>query len=161
MKKALSVILSVLVIFSMFGMVAAAAPEGYVNTGLVTIEFQVDGVVYKTIKTEPELNFVNRVVAGGDAELGIPEKASTETTRYIFECWRNKANDHETQTGNIPAVQKDNEGYYPQKVVYEAVFAEEDIIENQTFWAFVQSIFARINMIFEYFAKVFEGVFTF
>ena len=147
MKKALSVILSVLVIFSMLGMVAGAAED------LVTVTFMVDGVVYREIKTAPGLNFVNRVVAGGDAELGVPEKASTETTRYIFECWRNDANGHETQTGNIPAAYEDT--------VYEAVFVKEDIVENQTFWAFVQSIFARINMIFEYFAKVFEGVFTF
>ena len=38
---------------------------------------------------------------------------------------------------------------------------KETIKESQTFWSFVQSVFARINAIFEYFAEVFKGIFNF
>ncbi len=146
MKKALSIILSVLVIFSMFSMVAAAADED-----LVTVKFMVEGKVYKEIRVVPGQNFVHRIVEGGDAELGIPTKAPTETTEYIFKFWKNEANGHETSAANVPVATEDT--------VYVAVFAEQEIVENQSLWAFVRTIFERINMIFEYFARVFEGIF--
>ncbi len=164
MKKALSIILSVLVIFSMFSMAVSAADSDVPGEkeGIVTVKFVVDGVLYKEIKVMPGVTFNHYLIEGGVAELGTPTKASTETTRYIFKCWKNEADGTEGQAGNIPAVPVAKEGEAQiTEVTYTAVFVEEDIVENQTFWAFIQTIFERINMIFEYFAKVFEGVFEF
>ena len=161
MKKALSVILSVLVIFSMFGVAAAAADDD----GLVTVKFVIreegkEDVVLRQLQVAPGLNFVDRIVAGGDAEVGVPTKESTDTTEYIFKGWLDKNNER-VFTANIPAVSQADYDKGVREVVYVADFAEQDIKENQSFWAFVQSIFERINMIFEYFAKVFEGVLAF
>ncbi len=156
MKKALSVILSVLVIFSMLGMAAAAADENLVTIKFVIREEGKEDIVLRELKAAPGVNFVDRIVAGGDMEIGVPHKASTETTEYIFKHWVNAETGEITYTGNVPAAKEGQ-----TEITYVAVFAEEEIKENQTLWAFIQSLFERINMIFEYFAKVFEGVFDF
>ncbi len=147
MKKALSIILSVLVIFSVFSMAVSAA-----DSEIVTVKFMVDDVVYYEIEVEAGKNFVHRLQQG-ETKLEAPTKESTEATEYIFEHWVNEATGETTLTANVPAAYEDT--------VYVAVFAEKDIIETQSLWAFIRSIFERINMIFEYFAKVFEGVFDF
>ncbi len=156
MKKALSVILSVLVIFSVFSMATVAADD------LVTVKFVVDtdgdgeyDVVVKELQTAPGVNFVDRIVKGGDMEVGVPTKPDKDGIRYTFRYWLD-ANGEKVFTANIPAA-KEGE----TEVIYIADFAEEEIKENQSLWAFIESIFARINMIFEYFAKVFEGIFEF
>lgn len=162
MKKALSIVLSVLVIFSMFSMAVSAAPGEDYNENIVTITFKVEGEVYKEIKVMPGALFNEYLIEGGVAELVPPTKASTETTKYIFRCWVNEADGSEGQPGTFPAAPKAEEGETQiTQVTYVADFTPVDIIENQTFWAFLQSIFERINKIFEYFAKVFEGVFEF
>lgn len=151
MKKALSILLSVLVVLSMFGMVAAAE-DIPVSEDIVDVKFMVDEQVIYELQVKPGIIFVSRLDA-----LGVPEKESTETTKYTFMYWENEHGNHFT-TGNIPAVDENFEG---EEIIYKAVFAEEDIVENQSFFKFLQTIFERINMIFEYFAKVFEGVFDF
>ncbi len=144
MKKALSVILSVLVIFSMLGMAVSAADEELTN-----IKFVVDGTVVEELNVAPGVNILPLL-----NNLVDPVKAPADGKEYIFKCWRNQASGHETSKSNLPAAGTED-------IVYEAVFVEQEIRENQTFWNFIESIFARINMIFEYFAKVFEGVFDF
>lgn len=161
MKKALSVVLSLLMILSMFGMLAAA--EDNYKDGIVTVQFRVDGNVYREIKVMPGVSFVDRLLEGQEA-LGVPEKTDPEgKIKYTFECWENADTHEKRTTGGIPAVDKqfdaDGNPVNGRVVVYDAVFATEDVTENQSFWAFVQTIFARINMIFEYLAKVFEGIF--
>ncbi len=149
MKKALSVLLSLLVIFTMFGMVAAAEGE---QTDLVSITFKVDGEVYYYIEALPGANIVERLQQG-EHKLEVPVKDLGDGNVYTFKYWENEANGDIRYTGNIPPATEDT--------VYNAVFHVEEKVENQTFWAFVQTIFERINLIFEYFAKVFEGVFDF
>ena len=167
MKKALSVVLSLLVILSMFGMVSAAeeaeATQPAYKPGVVTIKFMNGETLYREIKVMPETPFVNRLLEGSEA-LGIPEKKDPEgKIEYIFEGWKNEATGEVRTTGGIPMVEKQlNEDGTPVEnrvITYIAVYAEKDIVANQTFWAFIQTIFARINMIFEYFAKIFEGAF--
>ena len=166
MKKALSVVLSLLVILSAFGMFAAAeeaATEPAYKDGIVTIQFKVDGNLYHQIKVMPETPFTDRLQSGSEA-MAIPTKTDPEgKIKYTFECWENEATGEQRVTSGLPEVpaELDAEGnpVNGRVVVYNAVFAEEGIMETQTFWAFVQTIFARINMIFEYFAKIFEGVF--
>ncbi len=160
MKKALSIVLSMLVILSMFGMVAAAADYA---PGIVTVKFMNGEAVHKELKVMPGKSFVDRLQEGEEA-LGVPVKTDPEgKIRYTFECWENLETGERRVTAGIPAVPEEfNEDGTPVEnrvVTYVAVFAEEDISENQTFWAFVQTIFERINKIFEYFAKVFEGIF--
>ena len=55
----------------------------------------------------------------------------------------------ETYPGNaaLPPVSGD--------ATYVAVYSEEDLSDRMTFWNFIESIFERINLIFEYFATVF------
>lgn len=152
MKKALSVILSVLMIFSMLGMFVSAA-----DANLVTVKFVSDGVVIRQLEVARGVNFVDRIVAGGDSEVGIPTRPDKDGIRYTFRYWLDE-NGEKVFTGNVPAVPED---YTATEIIYVADFASEEIRENQSFWAFIESIFARINMIFEYFEKVFEGVFDF
>ena len=40
-------------------------------------------------------------------------------------------------------------------VVFVANYTKKDTGDTVTFWELVQSIFARINLIFEYFAEIF------
>ena len=157
MKKALSVILSVLMIFSVFGMFAAA--EGDLVTIKFVVETDGDDIVIRELQAAPGVNFVDRIVDGGDIAIGIPVKESTETTKYTFQHWVNTTTGEITHTGNVPAVSQKEYDEGVREIVYLAVFAEEEIKENQTFWAFIQSIFERINKIFEYFERVFEGIF--
>ena len=152
MKKALSVILSVLMIFSMLGMFVSAA-----DANLVTVKFVSDGVVIRQLEVARGVNFVDRIVAGGDSEVGIPTRPDKDGIRYTFRYWLDE-NGEKVFTGNVPAVPED---YTATEIIYVADFASEEIRENQSFWAFIESIFARINMIFEYFEKVFVGVFDF
>lgn len=157
MKKALSVLLSVLVLFSMVGIMATAEGE----SERVTVYFYVDGVEYYKIEALSGVNFVDRL-QNGEQKLEEPAKAPTETTEYTFKYWE-KCNINEngeliptgeiTYTGNVPPAYEDT--------YYVAVFAEEEIKENQSLWAFIRTIFERINMIFEYFAEVFRGVIDF
>lgn len=147
MKKALALILSMLVIFSMFGMVAAAEDE---QTGLVSVTFMVDGEEYYYIECLPGANIVDRL-QNGENKLETPVKDLNDGKVYTFKHWENAANGDIRFTGNIPPV--------TENTVYNAVFNVEEKVENQSFWAFVTTIFERINMIFEYIAKVFEGVF--
>lgn len=149
MKKALALILSMLVIFSMFGMVAAAEGE---ETKLVSVTFMVDGEVYYYIECLPGANIVERLQQG-DNKLETPEKDLGDGYVYTFKHWENADNGDIRFAGNIPPVNEDT--------VYNAVFNVEEKVDAQSFWAFVTTIFERINMIFEYLAKVFEGVFDF
>lgn len=160
MKKALSVLLAMLVLFSMVGAMGAAAVD---ETGLVTIYFyndENDAEPY-VIKALPGVNFVDRLQQGENV-LVTPTKESTETTKYTFKYWEKCTKDADgnfvytgvtTSTGNVPAADEDT--------YYVAVFAEEEIKESQSLWAFIRTIFERINMIFEYFAEVFRGVIDF
>lgn len=169
MKKALSIILSVLVIFSVFSMAVSAADEDTgKGKGIVTVQFIVDDKIYQSFEVMPGDLF-------NEYMKDYPTKESTETTRYEFKHWSSAVLNEETGiyesdgkvTGwkNLPAVDEmlDENGapVEGRVITYVAEFTPVDIIENQTFWAFLQTIFERINKIFEYFAKVFEGVFEF
>ena len=167
MKKALSIILSVLVIFSVFSMAVSAADEE-TGKGIVTVQFIVEDELYQEFQVMPGDSF-NKYMKD------YPTKKSTETTRYEFKHWSSAVLNEETGTyepdgkitgwKNLPAVDEmlDENGapVEGRVITYVAEFTPVDIIENQTFWAFLQTIFERINKIFEYFAKVFEGVFEF
>lgn len=140
MKKALSIVLSLLVIFSMFSCVAFAADA------TVTVQFVSDGKVLKT-----------DILHGGDAIIAPenPAKAATKTTEYTFIGWT------EDENGEGKVYQASNFGLVPSDladgtvITYYAQYAEGEVVVRQTFWNFIESIFERINLLFEYFAAVF------
>lgn len=107
------------------------------------------------------VNFVG-TLQSPETALPVPTKNSDDTYNYTFNGWELYTKDSSGSwsatgtiryTGNIPAAEED--------VCWVATFAKETIKESQTFWSFVQSVFARINAIFEYFAEVFKGIFNF
>lgn len=145
MKKALALILSLLVAFSMFTVATFAEGEATpAEEELVNIVFKdSDGKVIKTINVAPGTKMTPYVPAN-------PEKADTETTRYTFAGWKSSVDtDEEPYAKNtVPDARVD--------VVYTATYTEKDISQNQTFWNFIESIFARINLLFQYFAEIFR-----
>lgn len=140
MKKALSLALALLVAFSMFSVVAAAAGE----TVKVTFIISEDPFVAEVVEVQPGTVMTPYTPAN-------PERADTETTRYTFKGWRSSLNGNLYFESSIPTPDGS-----VSEIVYTAEFSEKDISGNQSFWNFVESIFERINLIFEYFAAIFN-----
>lgn len=144
MKKTLAMLLAVLVALSMFS-VAAFAAEGD-----VTVQFKNDGVVIDEVT----------LTAGSIDAIGphIPEnpvKASDGEYTYTFKGWQLEGDDsgalYQKNTIKTPGAE-----YAGETIIYVAVFSAEEIVETQTFWNFIESIFERINLIFQYFAEIFR-----
>ena len=149
MKKTLALILAILVAFSMFT-VATFAEGEVTGDGLVTVKFlDDDGTEIK----------VFRVPAGQIITAYIPanpEKADTETTRYTFKGWRSDFDGELYYTNSsvtIPAAYDDATDH---TVIFVAEYSEKDISGRQNLMQFFKSIFERINLIFEYFATIFN-----
>lgn len=152
MKKALSVLLAVLVAFSMCSVVAFADADSADPTP-ITVKFINDGYVIAEV-----------MVKEGDILTpdtpDNPKKESTETTKYVFEGWQ--AQDEEGNILSEELYQKSTipspylaEGETTKTICYVAVYTEKGIAGNQSLLQFIASIFERLNMIFEYFAKIF------
>ncbi len=147
MKKALSLVLALLVAFSMFAVVVAAegeAADDLSNTVKVTF----------VISEDPRVEEVVYVKRGEPLTQYTPEnpvKQDTDTTRYTFKGWMSEADGQIYYKSTIPTPDEDT-----YQITYVAVFSEEDISTRQSFWNLVESIFERINMIFEYFAIIFN-----
>ena len=155
MKKTLAVVLSLLVAFSMFAVSVSAEGETTESTtASVTVKF-----VYATA-TEAEVEFAKTVVVGTeiDAEI-IPaiektfkaEKEDGKTYEYTFKGWLS-VDGKLYYDGDMP----DAAGNDGDVIVYTAQFSEKEYEEPQSFWNLVESIFERINRIFEYFAAIFS-----
>ncbi len=149
MKKALALLLALICAFS-FCTVALAAEGDTEDVASVTVIFKDGDTVVKEIVVAPGTILTPYAPVN-------PEKADTDTTRYTFKGWLREGGDgtHYYQS-TLPTPTEAEAG---ATIVYAADYAEEDISENQTFLAFFASIFDRINKIFEYFVKIFEGVF--
>lgn len=141
MKKIIAVLLSVLVLFSALSIASFA--EGEVEEKPVyTITFvDYDGT-----------HLGSRKVPQGEI-ISAPENPARAEDKenkieYIFKGWSSDGG-ATTYSGNtLPIATAD--------VTYTAVYAENKKSENLTFWQLVASIFRRINMIFEYFDKIFD-----
>lgn len=145
MKKALAVLLSVLAIFSMFSVVAFA--EDATEATLVTVEYYDDeGKLIKKLEVAPGTKLDGLVPAN-------PVKQDTDTTRYIFKGWRCEFDGVLYYENTQVVFQSCEPG---STLVFRAEFSEENIESRQTFWNLIESIFERLNLIFAYFAKVFE-----
>lgn len=143
MKKALSLALALLMTFSMFGVMAFAAED----TAPIHVIFVVDGKTVKDIYVQD-----NTILTPYAPEN--PEKADTDTTRYTFKGWKSASDDNYYYQNTLPVATLD--GAETREIVYTAVFSEEDISGRQSLWNLIESIFERINLLFEYFATVFN-----
>ncbi len=135
MKKTLALILAMLVAFSMFSVAAVAADD------LVTVKF-VDGD--KVLRS-------SQVAKGSIITSYVPEnpvKEDTDTTKYTFAGWESSFDGEVYAPNTIPAADYD--------VTYTAKYVEEEIKAGQTLLQFFASIFERINLIFQYFATIFN-----
>ncbi len=170
MKKVLSVILAVILMFSAVSVMAFAEDSTETEAPLVTVKFYWDaddienGEPKNVVKIDASENLVEYFKYYGYPET--PAKESTETTKYTFKYWE----EYKVKEGKWEPT--GNQGYSGtlklpagvangDEVVFVAVFHEEEIKENVSFWALIASIFARFNQIFEYFAKIFEGAVDF
>lgn len=130
-------------IFSACSVLAFAEGEEEVTTYTVTF-LNDDGT---TIEVRTGLASGAKIKAPED-----PTKEADENYTYIFKYW---------------AVYKDgvldeSQHYYPSAIpkvtedaTYMAVYSAQEVKEILTFWELVQSFFARLNALFEYFAKIF------
>ncbi len=147
MKKALAVLLSVLAVFSMFGVVAFAADD-VDRSELVVVEYYDDNNnLIKTFEVRPG-TIIDKYAPAN------PEKEATESERYIFKGWRCELDGKLYYENSVQQVFESCEA--GSTVVFRAEYSVENIAERQTFWNLIESIFERINLIFAYFAKIFE-----
>ena len=138
MKKTLALILAMLVAFSMFS-VAAFAEED-----LVTVTFvDYDGKVIDSCE----------VKVGEALTPYVPEnpvREDTDTTKYTFIGWKSDIEGDDTVYNSSALNPADVD------VTYTAVYLEEEVVKGQTLLQFFASIFERINLIFQYFATIFN-----
>ncbi len=173
MKKVLAVILSVLMLASCLAGVAYAdieAPEERTETINVTFYYYIDNKkwVYENGDAKPEQKSLTIQLAPGE-EYSVDdwkyvvladmpkefthdypvEYSMTETKTYIFSHFTRSTDEsgEKLYIANLNTLTEDTVLYAQYKI--------EDTIEYTTFWEFVQSVFARINIIFEYFAEIF------
>lgn len=135
MKKTLALILAMLVAFSMFSVAAVAADD------LVSVKFVDGGKIVGSAQ----------VAKGTIITPYVPEnpvKEDTDTTKYTFIGWESSFDGEVYARNTIPAADYD--------VTYSAKYAEEKVTSGQSLLAFFASIFERINLIFQYFATIFN-----
>ena len=142
MKKTLALILAVLVAFSMFTVATCAAGD------LVTVNFvDSDSKEIKTYQVAIGTTLTPYVPAN-------PEKAATETTKYIFAGWESSVDVDDK--GEYIVYSKNTIPDAAFDVTYTAKYSTKDITGNQNLMQFFKSIFERINLIFQYFATIFD-----
>ena len=173
MKKVLSVFLAALMLFTCFGVMAYAA-DGDENK--VPIEVTFSYLVY-TYDSYGDPNGVddctetwqaekNADITSGQLNSWLKEMPKELSYQYDVEEYGSSIKETVTYTFKYFTMEGDETGYkytfegIDKEVlsadrVFVAHYDKEDTIDNVTFWEFVQSIFARINRIFEYFAAIF------
>ena len=147
MKKALSVVLAMLMVFSMVGVMAFAEGEEVSPDYARYVFLNDDGKVIKTFDVKIGENVT--------ITQEIPEeplKAETPEARYIFKHWVDE-NGTIYHRSTIKAPTENDGG---KTFTYTAVYSVEDISVRQSLWNLIESIFERINRLFEYFATIFE-----
>ena len=141
MKKTLALILAMLVAFSMFSVAAVAVVE---TDNLVSVQFvDYDG---KEIRSAS-------VTIGDSISAYAPDdpvRENTDKAEYTFAGWKSN-NPEDTKVYSkyqLPAA--------TENVIYTATYSEEKVTAGQNLLQFFRSIFERINLIFQYFATIFN-----
>lgn len=149
MKKTLALVLSLLVAFSMFAVVASAADE------LVTVKFvyqtETDSEVIETLQVAPGTPIIPDLVP--DITKEFKTEKDGKTYKHTFKGWKSSVDGGTYYDSGIPTPTADQAG---KIIVYSAEYAVENYSARQTLWNLIESIFERINLIFEYFATVFN-----
>lgn len=146
MKKALSVFLAVLMIFSVFGVTTAFAEEiGEDGKTYYTVTF-----IY--IQGNEEITETRLVVEGGTVTApNYPVRDDTSKATYIFKGWQTEGDPNLYYQNTIPAVTSD--------ITYVAVYSEQPIEETVSFFGLIAYIFSQFNRIFEQIAEYFSSIF--
>lgn len=140
MKKALSLLLSVLMIFSCMSVAVFAEDEVPAPAANYTVKFvDWNGTVLQSSTVAH-----GAIVA---APANPTRTSDNKKVEYIFKGWSADGGNTLYHAGTIPVATED--------VTYTAIYAENNKSDTLTFWELVRSIFARINQIFEYFAEIF------
>lgn len=148
MKKTLALLLAMLVAFSMFSMAASAAET-------VKVSFVKDGIVIREVylaageAVKPD--YVPELSETFYTEIKDPETGEVSKTKHTFKGWKSSVDGKLYYAGTMPVVASD-----VSEIVYTAEYMSEDYSERQSFWQLVESIFERINLLFRYFATIFN-----
>lgn len=149
MKKITAVLLVVLMAFSMFSMAASAATikVTFLDRGGDPIP---DSEVI--LNEGEELAYEDFPVVEERFEIDTinPNTGELERYRYTLRGWLN------LDSGVICYPGSFEYDHSKSSVYFQAVYLEEDLSTRQSFWELVESIFERINLIFEYFATIFN-----
>ena len=167
MKKVVSILLAALMLVSCFSMMAFAEDKSeVVETVYATVIYLVPG--YGEAVEEqagPKIVEKGKPIPAAEMEawlLDMPREfkynyditedgyTRTETRTYTFKGFSKKGDDsgilyHFGSTGDID-----------EDTVFIAEYKITDTVDNVTFWEFIRSIFARFNVIFEYFEAIFK-----
>lgn len=155
MKKVIAMLLSVLMIFSAFSVTIACA--GDADADAAEKNYVINFVDYngETLKSaEVAENSIVKAAPNPTRDSDYDANGK-ELTRYVFKGWAvlNEDGSFDANTvyheNTIPVATAD--------VTYIAVYSAKDVSSNQTLLQFIKSIFDRINLIFEYFFKIFGG----
>lgn len=144
MKKTLALVLAVLVALSMFS-VATFAADDTAEDKLVKITFYNDdgATIITVIEVKPGTVFTTKIPENPKAPV-----APEEGYKYIFKGWRSSEDGELYATGNMNPASED--------MSYTAEFSAEKVKKTQSLFKFFETIFERINKIFEYFAEIFR-----
>ncbi len=139
MKKTLALLMAVLVALSMFSVAAFAADD------LVKITFMADDneTVIKVIEVKADAIFTPDIPANPSA----PAKPE-DGYKYTFKGWESSLDGKLYSKGTMDPASQD--------ITYTAVFTAEKVKATQSLFNFFESIFERINLIFQYFAEIFR-----
>lgn len=149
MKKALSVLLAVLMMFSLCSVAFAKDSEDSASKQQVVLTFlNHDLTTYETKVAYANEKFTGPAVSPTRANETIDGKEYS----FKFRGWAEYNNGevgekiYNTQTFD----------YVSADTTYIAVYAKEEVEEIMTFWNLIQMIFSKFNMIFEYFFEIFK-----
>ncbi len=157
MKKTLAIVLTLLVAFSMFTVVASAETEDLVTVKFVYVT-EKDADVIETIHVAP-----GTVIATEEYVPDIPTEFKRQVKdddgndvelKYVFKGWKSDVDGAVYYPAQLPTVAETTAA--GTVITYTAEYSITDVTENQSFWEFIASLFARLNVLFEYFATIFK-----
>lgn len=174
MKKVLAVFLAAVMMLSCFGMAAFAADGEEIKVPIeVTFKYLVNtydengvanGVKETTfVQTMEKGTVITAEQMNSWVNDIIPKKVTYDYTVTEDYTTRTESVTHTfmyfTVEGEDSSIRYTFEGTGTNTVdescTFVANYEVKDTIDNYTFWEFVQSVFARINKIFEYFSEIF------